>query len=92
MRKFKSRVGYLIYEATAADTEKLGGFGICDNCSSYSETGFLVAVLNHYMCCECFAEWDNGSRMYLEDLHVERKREAYYDYIFDTKNLKVEVD
>jgi len=92
MLKFKSKVGYLIYEATAADTEKLGGLGICDDCNNYSETGFLVAILNHYMCPKCYAEWNEGSRMYSEDLPVERKHESYYDWVFcDNSNLRVEV-
>jgi hypothetical protein len=82
MKKFKSMVGYIVYEATAEDTQKLGGRGKCDHCDKFSETGFLVAVLNSYLCAGCYKEWDDSSRMYTEDLPVERRHEAYYDSVF----------
>ncbi len=82
MKKFVSKVGYIIYEAAASDTEKLGGRGICDFCGEHSATGYLIPVLNAYYCPECYKDWDASSQMYPEDLHIERKRIAYYESVF----------
>jgi len=90
LKKFKSKAGYTVYEATAKDTEKLGGCGICDSCSSYSEKGYLIPVMNHYHCPECFKEWDKRANYYPEDLAIEEKNEAYYDSVFgfDIETIK----
>jgi len=82
MRKFLSKSGYVVYEATASDTEKLGGKGICDLCGSYSPTGYIVPVLNRYYCSRCYKSWDENTKMYPEDLLIEKKRIAYYDSVF----------
>lgn len=81
MRKIKSRVGYLVYEVTAQDTVKLGGQGICDTCGKPSPKGYLVAVLNSYLCPKCYEVWDARSLMYSEDMPLERKREAYFNSV-----------
>lgn len=83
MKKFISNAGYVVYEATANDTEKLGGCGICDFCGKHSPTGYLIPVLNAYYCPDCYKEWDKSSRMCPEDLHIERKRIAYYESVLD---------
>jgi hypothetical protein len=85
MKKFKSNAGYVVYEATAEDTEKLGGCGICDRCNEPAKNGYLIAVLNSYFCPECYEDWDNNSRMYEEDLPIEARRAAYYDKVFGLK-------
>jgi hypothetical protein len=82
MKKFKSKVGWVVYEATAEDTLKLGGLGICDNCNNYSPTGYLVAILNSYLCPECYKKWDAGARFYPEDVPVEKQHIAYFDHVF----------
>ena len=84
MKKFKSKVGLTIYEATADDTKKLGGRGICDWCGNHSKKGFLIAVLNSYYCPECYAKFDSSSKMYEEDLPVEKRHVAYFDTVFGT--------
>lgn len=80
--KFKSKAGWIIYSATAEDTKKLGGLGICDACDNFSDKCFLVAILNSYLCNECFDQWDKASMYYPEDEPIERRREAYYDAAF----------
>ena len=56
MKKFKSKAGHVVYEATSKDTEKLGGYGVCDYCGNYAEKGYLIAVLNSYYCPDCFKD------------------------------------
>ena len=85
MKKFKSKVGWVVYEATAEDTVQLGGRGICDDCDKPSPTGFLVAILNSYLCPECYKKWDGTGRYYHEDKPVEDRRIAYFDHVFRNK-------
>lgn len=56
MKKFTTKQGYIAYACTAAETAYLGGMGICDDCGKSALSGFLVPVLNHYMCPDCFEE------------------------------------
>lgn len=58
MKKFKTAKGYIVYKATAAETALLGGIGVCDDCGQETAQGFLVPVLNHYMCPACFQDWE----------------------------------
>ena len=79
MLKFRTRQGYIAYQCTASETTLLGGMGICDDCGKFSETGFLVPVLNHYMCPRCFEDWQNCGHYYPEDIPIEQRRAAYYE-------------
>jgi len=82
MKKFKSKAGHVVYEATSKDTEKLGGYGVCDYCGNYAEKGYLIAVLNSYYCPDCFKDWEKTARNYPEDRNIEKRREKYYDSVF----------
>ena len=79
MKKIKTSVGYTAYQATAYETALLGGAGICDHCGEFADEGYLVPVLNHYMCPECFKDWEQRGRFYPEDLPVEQRTIAYYE-------------
>ena len=81
MLKFRTRQGYVAYRCTASETALLGGMGVCDDCGKFSETGFLVPVLNHYMCPRCFEDWQNRGHYYPEDVPIEQRRAAYYENI-----------
>ena len=39
MKKKALENGLIYYEATAEDTARLGGFGICDDCGSFAQNG-----------------------------------------------------
>lgn len=56
MHKIKSKCGYTVYETTAFEVMRLGGIGVCDECNTASLNGYLVPVLNHYMCPSCYEE------------------------------------
>ena len=79
MKKKALENGLIYYEATAEDTARLGGFGICDDCGSFAQNGYLVPVLNHYMCESCFSDWSARAKHYSEDDIYEKRTSAYYE-------------
>lgn len=56
MRKIKTQRGYIAYSCRGSETALIGGMGICDDCGTPASMGYLVPVLNHYMCPECFTD------------------------------------
>ncbi len=79
MEKTKSKCGYVVYAATADETHRLGGMGICDYCGKAAETGYLIPVLNSYYCHECYDEWDSVGKYYPEDIAVQNRVAEYYE-------------
>lgn len=79
MRKIKSKCGYTVYEATAVETMRLGGIGVCDECNKGSIRGYLIPVLNRYMCPLCYEEWNNRAVYYAEDIPHEERVAGYYE-------------
>lgn len=79
MIKFKTSSGYLAYRSNAAETLLLGGMGICDHCNELALDGFLVPVLNHYVCPQCFQDWERQGTYYPEDIPIERSTAAYFE-------------
>lgn len=79
MKKFKTAKGYIVYKAIAAETALLGGIGVCDDCGQETAQGFLVPVLNHYMCPACFQDWEAHGTFYPQDTEIEAKNAAYYE-------------
>jgi len=85
MKKFTAPGGLIVYEATADDTRKLGGGGICDFCNKYSEKGYLIPVMNRYHCPACYEKYTKNSKAYPEDRRIEQKGERYFDSVFGIK-------
>ncbi len=79
MEKSKLANGLVYYKATAAETALLGGYGICDECSAPAPEGYLVPVLNHYQCEECFKSWAARAKNYPEDRGFELRRMTYFE-------------
>ena len=80
MRKFKTKNGYIAYKTTTAEIMITGGRGICDECGTFHpEGGYLVPVLNHWQCEECFNDFQEKIGYYPEDIPFERSRAAYYE-------------
>lgn len=79
MIKFKAKSGHLAYRSNAVETLLLGGMGICDDCGELATEGFLVPVLNHYMCPECFHNWENRGTFYSEDIPYEQHTAACFE-------------
>lgn len=74
MKDIQNDKGFLILELTR--TELLNAYGdatlgVCDGCLSSPEGGYYVAVLNQWLCKNCYEEWYSNAVFYPEDRGVE---------------------
>ena len=82
MIKFKNRVGWTVYKITADECYSFGGMSICDDCGKFQpEGGYLVPVLNHFMCSDCFNDWNSRCKFYPSDIDFENSIIMYYENI-----------
>lgn len=81
MQKIRLKNGWYAYEVGAAEIVSMGGYGICDECGHTALRGYLVPVLNHWMCPQCFEEWKGQAKYYPEDEPFERRNMEYYESI-----------
>ena len=82
MKKFHTKSGLIAYKTTTEEIMRIGGLGICDECGVFHpEGGFLVPVLNHWQCKECFEDWESRAKNYPEDAPYEARRAAYYEVL-----------
>lgn len=79
MKKCKTRQGYIAYSCSAGETAPLGGRGLCDECNMFAVRGYLIPVMNHYMCPQCFADWQKWSVFCPKDLPIEKQTAEYYE-------------
>lgn len=81
MRFVKTKSGYIAYSASRNEVATLGGYGICDFCNKTDESGYLVPVLNQWLCPSCFEKWDAQAKYYPEDLNIEDRNAQYYERV-----------
>ncbi len=81
MQKIMTRSGYIAYKTTAEEVKKLGSICVCDECGRKAASGYLVPVLNHWMCESCFDEWQRDARYYPADVPIQNRRAAYYESV-----------
>lgn len=85
MKDFKNEKGFLILEVSRdrmlERLEKCGCLGICDFCAVIPEKGYYVAVLNQWLCKECFDDWYGCAERYSEDIPIEEKNYTIYKRI-----------
>lgn len=82
MIKYKNKAGYTVYSVTSEECFSWGGFSICDDCGTLCPSGgYLVPVLNHFMCPSCFQEWNDSCKFYPEDSDFEFSICHYYEGI-----------
>lgn len=79
MRKITLDCGYIAYEVSSFETFLLGGAGICDHCNKHAVIGYLVPILNSWLCPQCFEEWKARAIYYPEDIWVEESNCRYYE-------------
>lgn len=91
MIKFVNKIGYTVYKITAQECMQFGGLGICDECNTFSKVGYLVPVLNHFMCPKCYSEWLSYAKFYGEDLEFQNYYIRYYEGILPVVNSNIEV-
>lgn len=63
-------------------TARFGAIGVCDRCGHAPHTGYYVAVLNYWLCPECFRNWYQDAEHYEEDLAYEEKKYRSYRKLF----------
>lgn len=81
MTKGKTKVGHIFFKTTSTECAKWGGFGICDECNQHSAEGYLVPVLNLWLCPKCFESWQKRAIYYSEDRSYEENKAQYYESI-----------
>lgn len=70
---------FLIIECTARELYiAVGSPGICDNCAEPSANGYYIAVLNRWLCPDCYEKWKEYAHWYPEDVDVENKNFEFY--------------
>lgn len=80
MKKIQTEVGYVAYRTTTEEIRIVGGRDICDDCNRLQiHGGYLVPVLNYWMCEDCFNTWLSRARYYPEDISYEQETAKYYE-------------
>ena len=79
MKKVITKGGLIAYKTTSQELQLIGGLGICDECNTAPGSGYLVPVLNHWMCDKCYEDWQRRAKRYPEDDPIEQKNARYYE-------------
>ena len=82
MKEFLNDKGFLVLEVSRERMiQRLGCQGICDTCLCIPEIGYYVAVLNMWLCKDCFNEWYSDAERFKEDIYIEEKNYENYKRI-----------
>lgn len=82
--------GFKVIETSMTECISMGGMAICDSCNQCSVKGYLIAVLNHWMCPECYNEWLEEAVWYEEDVVYENRTFNNYKRILKIDTTKQE--
>ncbi len=82
MRKFKTESGHIVFELTRPEMTFIDSPGICDFCAAKPSVGFLIAVLNEWICPACDEKWEAVAKYFPEDMEIEKRNEEFYDLIY----------
>ena len=88
MKLIPTKCGHIAYQTSAEEIISIGGMGICDHCNEKPPVGILIPVLNHWICEECFKDWDKRAKFYPEDCPAERRIAAYYRSVLRLENAQ----
>ncbi len=79
--------GFRVMEITRSELlcvlQEHGSIGICDDCGERSPRGYYVAVLNRWLCPECYRKWYEGAVNYPEDRKYEEGNFNMYRQLFE---------
>lgn len=81
MKEITTGKGFLVMEVSQQELlSALGSLtlGRCDFCFADPEIGYYVAVLNQWLCKECYDKWYDSAKYYPEDRTVEVRNYEYY--------------
>lgn len=71
--KITTEKGFKVIKCSIVEIMKLGGIGICDMCDTAPLDGYYIAVLNQWVCEDCYNDWLRRARPYKEDEPIEDK-------------------
>lgn len=74
----ENKKGFRVIKTSNTECIEWGGAAVCDHCNAAASFGYLVSVLNHWICPECFDEWYKGAKRYEEDMPYEQRRMNEY--------------
>lgn len=78
--------GFLVMEVTRLEMikklGKYGSIGVCDRCLHSPSVGYYVAVLNLWLCPDCYRKWSQHGTRYSSDIPIETKNFNNYKKIF----------
>lgn len=61
----------------------IGSPGICDHCMEMPKEGYYVAVLNSWLCPECYHRWIKNATYYRDDKPIEERNYKYMTEMLD---------
>lgn len=73
--------GCIAYMIDAKETALIGGKGVCDCCNASPVFGFLVPIVDRFMCPDCFVSWLLNAEYDKSD----RSFESYYCTKYESK-------
>lgn len=80
MKRIELPNGLTAFRTSTEELFSIGGLGICDHCNEYhSEGGYLIPVLNHWICSKCYKEWKERAIRYPEDDEFEQRYIRIYE-------------
>lgn len=78
--------GFKVIEISKEELlEKLsqyGCIGICDFCGNPTEVGYYVAVINQWLCQDCYQDFISKVRYCIEDKPIEDRNFKFYSKLF----------
>jgi hypothetical protein len=85
MKEIKTDKGFLVMQVSRKELmDALGEMtlGRCDFCFDEPNDGYYVAVLNQWLCKDCYDKWLANAEYYPEDAKVEIRNYNYYKKLF----------
>lgn len=81
MIKMLLKNGYIAYQVKSEEFNKIfkSQKSKCDQCKDQINIGYLVPIINEYLCGHCFLEWLKEYPYYPEDLWYEKIYEDSYE-------------
>jgi hypothetical protein len=64
---------------------RYGCLGICDMCNRPASVGYYVAVINQWMCEDCYKDFVKSVDRYEEDMRIEDRNFDRYCRLFNVK-------
>lgn len=85
MKKFTTDIGYVVYRITKPELESVDCGNICDFCNTAVNKGYLIPVLNQFVCDGCFEDWKDRGKYCEEDIGHETKISQYYESMIEVE-------